>query len=195
VVLAEAGSSEPADADGDEDGRTSVDVTGADPGTPDFVLDLRAERARTGPGRAYRLLYTAYDASGNAATATVLTAVPLDDGGGPEPLQIRLQIDPAPGTARLDWDAVPGALVYDVIAGDTGALALQGDRVELGTVRVLARAWTATSWSEDPASPTPPAGQAVFYLVQYHDGSGSSGFGSESVFWEREPVSCDGGCP
>jgi len=195
VVLAEATSSEPADAEGDEDGRTSIDVAGADPGTPDAALDLRAERSRAGPGRAYRIVYTARDAAGNAATAAVLTAVPLDDGGGPEPLQIRLQIDPAPGALRLDWDAVPGALSYDVIAGDAVALALQGDRVELGTVRVLARAWTAASWSEDPAAPPPPAGQAVFYLVQYHGGSGSSGFGSESVFWEREPVSCDGGCP
>ncbi|MBI1950443.1 MAG: hypothetical protein HYS34_03670 [Acidobacteria bacterium] len=195
VVLAAVGSSEPADAEGDEDGRTSVDVAGADPGTPDAAFDLRAERSRAGPGRAYRLDYTASDASGNAATAAALTSAPLDNGGGPEPLQIRLQIDLTLGTARLDWDAVPGALAYDVIAGDTGALALQGDKVELGTVRVLARAWTATSWSEDPAAPPPPAGQAVFYLVQYHDGLGSSGFGSESVFWEREPVSCDGGCP
>lgn len=195
VVLAAVGSSEPADAEGDEDGRTSVDVAGADLGTPDAALDLRAERSRAGPGRAYRLDYTAYDASGNAATAASLTAVPQDHVGGPEPLQIRLQIDLALGTARLDWDAVPGALAYDVIAGDTGALALQGDKVELGTVRVLARAWTATTWSEGPADLPPAAGQAVFYLVQYHDGSGSSGFGSESVFWEREPVSCDGGCP
>ncbi|HEV8703306.1 MAG TPA: thrombospondin type 3 repeat-containing protein [Candidatus Polarisedimenticolia bacterium] len=195
VVLSEAGSSEPADAIGDEDGRTSVDVAGADLGTPDFALQFRAERSRTGPGRAYRLLYTAFDASGNAATAAVVTTVPLDDGRGPEPLQIRLLTDPAPGATRLDWDAVPGALAYDVIAGDTAALSVQGDRVDLGGVRVLARAWTGTSWSEDPAAPLPLAGQAFFYLVQYHDVSGRSGFGSESVFWEREPVSCVGGCP
>jgi hypothetical protein len=195
VVLEGAGSSEPADEDGDEDGRTGLDVAGADPGTPDAALEVRAERSRAATGRVYRLLYKAFDASGNAATAAVLTTVPLDDGGGPEPLQIRVQIDPASAAARLDWDAVPGALAYDVIAGDTAAFAVQGDRVELGGVRVLARTWTATSWSEDPATPLPPAGQAFFYLVQYHDGSGASGFGSESVFWEREPVSCDGGCP
>jgi hypothetical protein len=195
VVLTEAASSEPSDAAGDDDGRTGVDVADADPGTADAVVELRAERSRAGTGRAYRLVYTALDASGNSAAAEALTTVPLDLGYGPEPLQVRLQIDTASGAARLEWDAIPGASGYDVIAGDTGALAVLGDRVDLGAVRVLARAITATSWSEGPGDSAPPAGRAYFYLVQYHDGSRRSGFGSETVPWEREPVSCDGGCP
>jgi hypothetical protein len=194
VALTEAASSEPSDAAGDDDGRTGVDVAGADPGTADTVVELRAERSRAGTGRAYRLVYTALDASGNAATAEAMTTVPLDQGDGPEPLQVRLLVDTASGAARLEWDAAPGASGYDVIAGDTGALAVQGDRVDLGAVRVLARAITATSWSEG-AGDAPPAGRAFFYLVQYHEGSGRSGFGSETVPWEREPVSCDGVCP
>src|SRR6185436_12562135 len=101
VVLTEAADSEPPDAAGDDDGRTGVDVAGADPGTADTVVELRAERSRAGTGRAYRLVYAALDASGNSATAEAVTTVPLDLGYGPEPLQLHLQIDTASGAAGM----------------------------------------------------------------------------------------------
>ena len=40
-----------------------------------------------------------------------------------------------------------------------------------------------------------PGRQAVFYLVQYHDAFGPTGYGSEPVPWPRVPTACSGGCP
>jgi hypothetical protein len=41
----------------------------------------------------------------------------------------------------------------------------------------------------------PPPGRAHFYLVEYRDAHGTSGFGTESAPWPLEPESCDGACP
>ena len=76
-----------------------------------------------------------------------------------------------------------------------------GNRITLGAVRVPARLITLPSFVEGAgslpagASATPPAGRALFYLVQYRDGLGGSGYGTESVLLPLEPLSCDGGCP
>src|SRR5262249_54658992 len=78
VVLASADSSEPPDAAGDDDGRTSVDVTGVIVGGSPGDLGLRAERSRSGPGRAYRLTCTARDAAGNSTTTDSQVFVPID---------------------------------------------------------------------------------------------------------------------
>ncbi len=67
VVLASAVSSEPDNGIGD--GNTNDDIQGADIGTDDRDLELRAERDGRGPGRTYTVAYTASDASGNQASA------------------------------------------------------------------------------------------------------------------------------
>src|SRR3989338_221796 len=107
-----------------------------------------------------------------------------------------------PGMAHLYWTAVQGAQGYDVIAGDVESLRVDGAMISLGEVRVPARALTGTSWTEgngslpEDATPQIPAtGRAFFYLVQYRDAHGASGFGTVSVPWPREPVSCIEGCP
>jgi hypothetical protein len=87
VELISATSSEPNDAPGMWDGDTKDDILGADLGTADALVDLRAERAGTGRGRVYELTYKAADASGNTAPALAVVTVPHDQGQGPEPLQ------------------------------------------------------------------------------------------------------------
>ncbi len=88
------------------------------------------------------------------------------------------------------------------ISGDVASLKAEGGRISLGAVRVLARLTTQSSWTESAgalgdgtAAAVPDHGKAFFYLIQYRDGRGASGFGTESVPLPREPASCDGGCP
>lgn len=193
--------SEPDDAPGDGDGRTTGDIAGAEAGTPDAEILLRAERSGSGSGRTYDITFTATDAAGNSRSALAIVRVPHDLGEGPEPLQVGVEPAATQETARLYWNAVAGALGYDLISGDVGSLEVDGGRITLGAVRVLARLTTATSWAEISGSTgsvavaTPDRGKAFFYLVQYRDGHGSSGYGTESVPLPSEPASCSGGCP
>ncbi len=198
--LIAAVSSEPDDAPGDGDGRTTGDVTGADIGTPDEEILLRAERSGDGPGRTYELSYTATDGSGNAVSASSLVRVPHDLGEGPEPVLIHLESGSLPGMAHLYWNAVTGAQAYDVIAGDLANLRVGTGEITLGAVRVPGRLLMQNTWTESAAEidggPLLPAcGQAFFYLVQYRDAHGMSGCGTESVPLPEEPASCAGGCP
>src|SRR5439155_13534231 len=78
VALSSATSSEPDDAPGDGDGRTTQDISGADLGTPDTVVSLRSERSATGTGRTYELTYEATDSSGNNTRRAVAVLVPHD---------------------------------------------------------------------------------------------------------------------
>lgn len=71
VRLTAAGSNEPDDAPGGGDGATIDDVRGADLGTADLEVWLRAERDGMGSGRLYTLWYAALDAAGNVGAATV----------------------------------------------------------------------------------------------------------------------------
>jgi hypothetical protein len=61
---------------GSGDGNTSTDIQGADIGTADPSLLLRAERAGGGTGRVYTITYAAVDASNNTVTATRQVTVP-----------------------------------------------------------------------------------------------------------------------
>lgn len=72
-VLVSVASDEPDDGAGD--GSTTQDVQGAEPGTPDVDLLLRAERSGGGDGRAYTLTYRAWDAAGNAREASGVALV------------------------------------------------------------------------------------------------------------------------
>ncbi|HEV8699961.1 MAG TPA: FG-GAP-like repeat-containing protein [Candidatus Polarisedimenticolia bacterium] len=193
VRLVSVAGSEPDDAPGDGDGRTTGDVAGMDAGLPDAELLLRAERSGDGAGRTYELLYSATDASGNSTTALSVVRVPHDEGDGPEPLHLRLEPGASAGTARIYWNAVTGAASYDLIAGDVSSLRAESNRISLGAVRVPARRTLLTSFEDSGA--TPSAGRALFYLVQYRDGHGPTGFGTEVVPMPSEPSSCEEGCP
>jgi hypothetical protein len=82
VTLVAVRSSEPADATGEGDGHTAVDVAGAELGTDDRHVLLRAERAGGGPGRTYALEYVVSDSAGNATPLTLAVVVPHDRSDG-----------------------------------------------------------------------------------------------------------------
>jgi hypothetical protein len=63
------------------DGNTRNDIQGADLGTADNCMLLRAERSGRGDGRTYTLEFTAQDSSGNSATTTVEVRVEHDQSG------------------------------------------------------------------------------------------------------------------
>ena len=88
-----------------------------------------------------------------------------------------------------------GAQAYDLVSGDVANLRMDASRVSLGDVRVLTRLTPETSWSEGYDPVILPAGQALFYLVEYRDNRGPTSFGAESVPLPREPSSCDLACP
>jgi K319-like protein len=78
VVLTGVTSSEPDNGTGDGD--TDNDIQGADVGTDDRSVQLRAERSGHGNGRTYTLNYTATDATGLASEGSVKVRVPHDQG-------------------------------------------------------------------------------------------------------------------
>ncbi len=195
VQLASATSSEPEDASGSGDGNTTEDLQGASIGTPDTMVLLRAERTGDGPGRIYTLTYAATDASGNTSSALGLVTVPHDLGTGPEPVMMSLEGNGTPGMAHLYWNAVSGAEMYDVIQGGVSQVTQSNGKIWPGLVHVLATGQSGTSYSEGSNGALPPPGSAFFYLVQYRNTQGASGWGTESSSWPAEPVSCDVGCP
>jgi HYR domain-containing protein len=189
VVLTSVTSSELDDSPGGGDGNTTGDIQGAQNGTANFDLQLRAERDGGGQGRAYRITYTAVDASGNQASASSIIFVPHDQGGGSEPISISANRDDL-GTV-LTWDPVPGASTYQVIRGNVASLSDAGAFIDLGTVSCIQRASGATSTQGDEDSEDPPLGEAFFYLVAYNDGQ-DSGYGSDTATKPR--VKTGGGC-
>jgi len=78
IVLRDVSSSEPANDLGD--GNTEPDILGADIGTRDNHVQLRAERSGTGVGRTYTLVYTAEDAEGHSVRGRGIVTVPHDQG-------------------------------------------------------------------------------------------------------------------
>jgi len=195
ALLVSATSSEPDDVPGGGDGNTTGDIQDASIGTPDTMVLLRAERSPDGPGRTYTLTYAARDASGNSTSALQIIQVPHDLGRGPEPLAIDVEPNGTPQLAHLYWNAVPGAQFYDVIEGNLGQVEKRDGELRLGAVQVLASGTTETSYSEGASGIVPAIGQALFYLIQYRDGQGSSGWGTESDPWPAVPTSCDTACP
>ena len=76
VELIDAKSSEPDNGKGD--GNTNNDIQGADVGSDDRDVMLRAERAGGGNGRVYTLTYLVTDRSGNETEAEAKVYVPHD---------------------------------------------------------------------------------------------------------------------
>jgi len=77
-ILRDVNSSEPVNDIGD--GNTEPDIMGADIGTPDTDIQLRAERSGPGAGRTYTLLYTVEDADGFSVRVRGTVTVPHDQG-------------------------------------------------------------------------------------------------------------------
>ena len=75
IELVSISSNEP--DDGIADGHTIGDIQGAEFGTDDTSFFLRAERAATGKGREYRVVYRVTDSSGNESVAAAVVRVPL----------------------------------------------------------------------------------------------------------------------
>jgi hypothetical protein len=188
VLLSSVSSSESDDTAGGGDGSTPGDIQGADIGTSDFGLQLRAERDAAGQGRSYKLTYMAVDGSGNQSSASSIVLVPHDVGGTTEPLFLSALND-ASGTT-LQWQPVSGANSYRVIRGLVGSLHESGDFIDLGTVSCIQPGSPSTSVQGD--SETPALGDAFFYLVSYNDGQ-DSGYGTATATKPR--VKTGGGCP
>jgi subtilisin family serine protease/sugar lactone lactonase YvrE len=195
VRLVDVTSSEPDDGPGYGDGATVGDIAGADLGTADGEVLLRAERAGIGAGRVYQVRMNVTDGSGNISPAVAVVTVPHDLGAGPEPLLMQVEPAATDGRVHLFWPTVPGASSYDVIRGDLAAIRTVSGITQLGTVHVLARQTTATSLTEPAGTSNPARGAGFFYLIQWRWSDGISTFGSESAPWPRTPTACDTGCP
>lgn len=79
IVLVSITSNEPDNGLGDGD--TPNDIQGADFGTEDYQFQLRSERAGTGDGRVYTVVYRVTDGSGNSASCESEVRVPHDMSG------------------------------------------------------------------------------------------------------------------
>lgn len=186
VALLEASSDEADDAPGGGDGSTAGDIRGAAIGTADGIVELRAERSAQGDGREYRLRYVATDASGNATPSETVVSVPLSANGQVDPLTIDLM--PAP--LVIAWTDVGGP--YDLIRGTIGNQSLVDSALCLGPVDSFTNLVEPELIEPSPGS-IPPVGAAYFYLVQYHDANGASGYGTEGAPWPRVPGTCPPG--
>jgi len=189
IALISVTSSEPDDAPGNDDGATSYDVSDASPGNPDDSVLLRSERAGDGPGRTYALIYGARDSSGNATQALVQVSVPHDQGSGPEPILMSVAPRGSGGAVSLSWTSAPGAVSYDVIAGNLEQIRVLPSLLSLGRVSVLAAGLQGTTLDLGDSF-SPPPGLCVFYLIQSRQALGASGYGTESAPLPSEPSSC-----
>ncbi len=181
-------SNEADDAAADEDGRTTGDIVGADLGTPDTEILLRAERLGGGSGRTYEIAGEVVDASGHRSPALAVVSVPHDLGSGADPVALRFAAGSGTGSLDLVWSPAPGATRYDVAFGALGTLRFQRNRTTLIATREIQLPSTQASIA-DPSDPAgPAAGGAWFYLVQYHDDRGPTGYGTAGAPWPIEMI-------
>jgi hypothetical protein len=93
---------------GTGDGNTTGDIQGADLGTDDRTLWLRAERSGNGPGRVYTLSYRVTDGQGNHTWVSTEVEVPHDQSmhpGDADRCDLR-GICPLPSQAASEWGEV-----------------------------------------------------------------------------------------
>jgi len=189
VLLASVASSEPDDAPGGSDGKTTGDIQGAAIGTADSSFSLRAERDSQGGGRVYTVVYQAIDGSGNTASALATVSVPHDSGGLTDPMPIAVHTSVNPGTV-VAWETVPGALGYNVIRGALSSLRETADTIDLGPVICIVGHTTATDTSGHEDLAAPAIGAGFFYLGAYDNGVGIA-YGSSSSGMPMVPASGD----
>jgi hypothetical protein len=180
------------DAPGLADGDTDGDLRDAAVGSADGQFLLRAERSSLGDGREYRLRYRTADVSGNVRVADAVVAVPLTQEGVIDPIRIdvahQAETPPPNGAVVISWTPVSPGLYYDVLVGLIGSQSVEDGSLCLGPTDLLD---SPTSWPSVTENGFPLApGEAAFYLVQYHDGYGNSGYGEESVPWPRLTDPC-----
>ena len=180
-------SSEPDDAQGLGDGKTTGDVVQLD----DMTFELRAERDGAGGGRIYRLVYDTQDDAGNAATRTAEVLVPHDLGGTIEPVMLGLSETPS-GTL-VHWGEVPGAGSYDVVRGKLGRLEEFNGFYRVAPLTCVAGGITDTTTANLEDADHPALGDGFFYLVGYDAGTWS-GYGTESAAKERFVPPGQDGC-
>jgi hypothetical protein len=190
VLLISVSSSEPDDAPGGGDGQTVNDIQGVAIDTADFQFALRAERANPGPGRLYRAVYRATDATGNSSTAAGQVLVPHDRSGVRDPIDLQIRQNPA-GTV-VEWIDSGGSLFYDVIRGDLAQVQAAGSSTDLGPVLCVASHLLQTSTEGKEDAQTPPPGRAFFYLVEFNLADLAT-YGSDTAIRPRSPG--DGACP
>lgn len=104
-----------------------------------------------------------------------------------------------PVNTVLRWNAIPGALDYDVIRGSEPNLFDDGVFIRLGPVLCLENnsADTTTAAGTEPANPdrvVPRPGEAFFYLVRFFDGARNSTYGFRGRC-SRERIAGAGDCP
>jgi hypothetical protein len=190
IVLASVVSDEPDDAAGPDDGATTGDVRGAQTGSADFLVSLRAERDRSSSGRTYALSYEAADASGNIAGEVVVALVPHDIAGVVEP--IVLSVAPGQNGTVVSWvDLSNTSSSFNVVRGLLSNLNETADAYELGALTCIEAGSTDTDTLgfEDTVLPDP--GAVFIYLVESADPPG--GYGTETALKPRLPGSGD--CP
>jgi Tol biopolymer transport system component len=94
----------------------------------------------------------------------------------------------------VTWDVESGPARYDVVRGDVAALAVAGDRVDLGPVACIEDDSTDATTAGHPDPELPASGQAFFYLHRGAQGPTDAGsYGTSSQGVERLPASGD--CP
>src|SRR5206468_2447003 len=80
-----------------------------------------------------------------ATQALVQVSGPHDQGSGPEPILMSVAPRGSGGAVSLSWTPVPGALSYDVIAGDLQQIKVFPSMLSLGQVTVLAAGMQRTT--------------------------------------------------
>lgn len=103
VELIDATSNEPDNGSGD--GNTVNDIQGADLGTDDRSVWLRAERSGNGDGRVYTLTYRVTDFAGNQTEAETRVLVP-HDASDLRDMMVDVDMDDMEPICRLPMDAV-----------------------------------------------------------------------------------------
>jgi hypothetical protein len=185
IALESVTSSEPDDAPGGADGATTEDISGAFSGALDTDFLLRAERLATGPGRTYSATYRAVDEHGNVGFMGGVVTVPHDLSGITDPITL-VVTETAAGTL-LAWDAVPGALSYDVAMGDLATLRAWDLNAGSFPPVCLGSGLTGTNTAGIELSEVPQPGSGFFFVVA-DVATESSGFGAESAPYDMDTL-------